>query len=88
MFKFFLRSLYESLLSFTKSWDEIMMIMLLTSYDWMYKENSKITCLRLTRLRTSKSKLMRIFFRKLSEGLFDNYDIVPKEKKFRRSISK
>ena len=53
----------------------------ITLHSQMYMENTRKSFIRMTSLRTYKSKLMRNFIKKVTGGLFDDYGIVPNEKK-------
>ena len=58
------------------------MKMLLTLNNRLYKKKTRKILLRITLLRAYKCKLMRNFIqKKVTGGLFDDYDILPHEKK-------
>ena len=46
------------------------------------RREDKKTLLRLTLMRAYKIKLIKIFIKKVTRGLFDYCGIVPKEKKY------
>ena len=60
--------------------DPKMMKLLLTLDDWMYKKMRKIL-LWLTLLKITKANWWGNFPKKLAKWLFDNFGIVPNEKK-------